>query len=253
MPCQPYALYPNESDLEVSRQRCLLWKFFCSQFTMLAPFQQGKFHFLCLSCFRNIQPVKTILAPDDEYCFLLLLLQAIVIIMGIALINVKAKSIMVFVIILLSWGIVGDSWLMTWFALSCNSQSYDNLRSALYQTPWVRPSQFVEAWKSSVEGVICESRLQQIAHTVKFTKLANMITLKRSLIAQSQKLVPAYTRPQVRIVSFNFSDNYNIKRNTTMNVNRSQRHGLVLHYITQAKSGTTKLTVMHHTLTHFNL
>ena len=94
-------------------------------------------------------------------------------------------------------------------------------------------------------------RLQKIAHTVKFTKLANMITLKRSLIAQSQKLVTLYTRPQVRIVSFKFSDNH--KRNTTMNVNRTQKHGSILHYITQAKSRATKITVMHHTLTHFNL
>ena len=101
--------------------------------------------------------------------------------------------------------------------------------------------------------MICESRLQQIAHTVKFTKLANMITLKRSLIAQSQKLVTAYTRPQVRIVSSYFDDNYKIKQNTTMNVNRSQKHGPILHYIIQAKSRTTKITVMHHTLTHFNL
>ena len=87
---------------------------------------------------------------------------------------------------------------------------------------------------------------------MKLTKLANMITLKRSLIAQSQKLVTAYTRPQVRIVSFNFSDNYNIKRNTTMNFNRSQKHGPILHYIAQAKSRTTKITVMHRTQTHFN-
>ena len=141
---------------------------------------------------------------------------------------------------------------MTWLALSCNSQSYDDLQSALSSTPWYRPFQFVEAWKSSVEGVICESRLQQIVHTVKFTKLANMIALKRSFIAQSQKLVTAYTRPQVRIVSCNFSDSYNIKRNTTMNVNRSQKHGPILYYITQAKSRTIKITVMHRTLTHFN-
>ena len=130
--------------------------------------------------------------------------------------------------------------------------------------------------------MICELRLQQIAHTVKFIKLANIITLKRSLIAQNQKLVTAYTRPaytrpqdqhtqdqktsihktsihktsihktQVRIVSFNFSDNCNIKRNTAMNVNRSQKHGPILHYITEAKSRNTKITVMHHTLTHFN-
>ena len=37
-----------------------------------------------------------------------------------------------------------------------------------------------------------------------------------------------------------------------MNVNRSQKHGSILHYITQAKLRTTKITVMHHTLTHFN-
>ena len=219
---------------------------------MLPPFQQRKFPFLYFSCFRNSQPVKTILAPEDEYCFLLLLLQAIVIIMGIALINVKAKSVIVFAIILLTWGIEGDSWLMTWLALSYNSQSHDDLQSSLSSTPWYRPSQFVEAWKSSVEGVICESRLQQISHTVKFTKLGNMLTLKRSLIAQSQKLVTAYMRPQVRIVSCNFNDNYKIKQNTILNVNRSQKHGPILHYITQAKSRTTKITVMHHTLTHFN-
>ena len=105
---------------------------------------------------------------------------------------------------------------------------------------------------SSVVGVICESRLQQIAHTVKFTKLANIITLKRSFIVQSQKLVIAYTRPQVRIVSSYFNDNYKIKQNITMNVNRSYKHGLMLHYITQAKSRTTKIPVMHHTLTLFN-
>ena len=58
--------------------------------------------------------------------------------------------------------------------------------------------------------MICESRLQQIAHTVKFTKLANMIILKRSLIVQSQKLVTAYTRPQVGIVSSYFTGNNNI-------------------------------------------
>ena len=89
-------------------------------------------------------------------------------------------------------------------------------------------------------------------HTVKFTKLANMITLKRSLIEQSQKLVTAYTRPQMRIASYNFTDSCNIKQNTTMNVNRSQKHWPILYYITQAKSITTKITVMHHTLTYFN-
>ena len=53
-----------------------------------------------------------------------------------------------------------------------------------------------------------------------------MITLKRSFIVQSQKLVTTYTRPQVRIVSSYFNDNYKIKQNKTMNVNRSQKHGL---------------------------
>ena len=77
------------------------------QFTMLPPFQQGEVSFLYLSCFRNIRCVKTTLAPEDEYCFLLLLLQAIVIMMGIALINAKAKSVIVFAIILFSWGIKG--------------------------------------------------------------------------------------------------------------------------------------------------
>ena len=78
---------------------------------MLPPFQQRKFPYFYLSCFRNIQAVKTILVPEDEYCFLLLLLQAIVIIMGIALIN--AKSVIIFAIILFLWGIEGDSSLMT--------------------------------------------------------------------------------------------------------------------------------------------
>ena len=151
-----------------------------------------------------------------------------------------------------SWGIEGDSWLIIWLALSCNSQSYDDLKSVLSSTQWYRPFQFVEAWKSSVEGVICKSRLQQKVHTVEFTKLANMITLKRSLIAQSQKLVTAYTRSRVRIVSCNFSDSYNNERNTTMNVNMRQKHGPILYYITQAKSRITKITVMHRTLTHFN-
>ena len=77
--------------------------------------------------------------------------------------------------------------------------------------------------------MICESRLQQIARTVKLTKLANMITLKRLFIVQSQKLVIAYTRPQVRIVNSYFNANYKIKQNTTMNVNRSQT--MDLYYI----------------------
>ena len=83
---------------------------------MLPPFQQEKLPFLI--CFRNIQQVKTIatLAPEDEE-FLLLQLQAIVIIVGIALINAKAKSVIVFAIILFSWDIGGDSSLMTCLVL----------------------------------------------------------------------------------------------------------------------------------------
>ena len=137
----------------------LIWKSsvrdFCfgsSSVHHATPPSTRKFPFLYLSCFRNIQLVKTILALEDEYCFLLLLLQTIVILMGTALINAKAKSVIVFAIILFSWGIEGDSWLMTWLALSCNSQSYNDLRSALSQTPWSRPSQVVEAWKSSVDS-----------------------------------------------------------------------------------------------------
>ena len=37
-----------------------------------------------------------------------------------------------------------------------------------------------------------------------------------------------------------------------MKYNKNQKHGPVLHYITQAKSRTTKITVMHHTLIHLN-
>ena len=32
----------------------------------------------------------------------------------------------------------------------------------------------------------------------------------------------------------------------------AKKHGPILHYITQAKSRTTKITVKHHTLTNFN-
>ena len=104
MPSQP--LYPNESDLEVLRQR---FCFGSSSVHQATPFSTREVSLLYLSCFRNIQRVKTTLAPEDEYCFLLLLLQAIVIIMGIALINAKAESVIVFPIILFSWGIEGDS------------------------------------------------------------------------------------------------------------------------------------------------
>ena len=116
------------------------------------PLSTKEVSFFVFELFQeHIQPVKTILASDDEYCFLLLLLQAIVIIMGIALINAKAKSVIVFAIILFSCGIERDSWLMTRLALSCNSQSYNDLQSALSSTPWYRPSRCVEAWKSSAK------------------------------------------------------------------------------------------------------
>ena len=94
----------------------LIWKSsvrdFCfgsSSVHYATPFSTREVSFLYLSCFRNIRRVKTTLAPEDECCFLLLLLQAIVIIMGIALINAKAKSVVVFAIKLFSWGIEGDS------------------------------------------------------------------------------------------------------------------------------------------------
>ena len=104
MPSQ--SLYLNESDLEVLCQR---FCFRSSSVHHATPFSTEEVSFLYLSCFRNIQPVKTILAPEDKYCFLLLLLHAIIIIMGIALISAKAKSVIIFAIILFSWGIEGDS------------------------------------------------------------------------------------------------------------------------------------------------
>ena len=65
MPSQPF--YSKKSDLEVLCQRFLLQKFFSSLCYPL--FNKGGFPFLYLSCFRNIQPVKTILASENEYCF----------------------------------------------------------------------------------------------------------------------------------------------------------------------------------------
>ena len=242
MPSQP--LYPNESELEVLHQS---FCFGSSSVHHATLFNKGSFLFV-FELFQKYSTSKYYFGPWGWTLFFIAAPASIVIIMGIALINAKPKSVIVFAIILFPWDIKGDSWLMTWLALSCNSQNYDDFQSALSTTPWYRPW-----WKPSVEGVICKSKLQQIAHTVKFnTKLANIVTLKGSLIAQSHKLVTACTRPQVRIVSCNFSDNYNIKRNTTMNVNRSQKHGHILHCITHAKSRTTKITVMHRTLTHFN-
>ena len=100
MPSQP--LHPNKSDLEVFCQRFLLQKFFSSPCYPL--FNKGSFLF-AFELFQKYSASKDFLAPEDECCFLLLLLQAIVIIMSTALINAKAKSVIVFAIILFSWGI----------------------------------------------------------------------------------------------------------------------------------------------------
>ena len=69
---------------------------------MLRPFQQRKFPIFVFELFQKYSASKDYFGPEDEYCFLLLLLQAIVIIMDIALINAKAKSVIVFAIILFS-------------------------------------------------------------------------------------------------------------------------------------------------------
>ena len=54
----------------------LIWKSsikdFCfgsSSVHHATPFSTREVSFLYLSCFRNIQQVKTTLAPEDEYCF----------------------------------------------------------------------------------------------------------------------------------------------------------------------------------------
>ena len=57
--------------------------------------------------FQKYLASKDYFGPEDEYCFLLLFLQAIIIVFG--KINGKAKSVIVFPIILFSWGIEGDS------------------------------------------------------------------------------------------------------------------------------------------------
>ena len=174
-------LHPNESDLEVICQRFLLWKFFSSPCCPL--FNKGSFLFV----FELFQ---------------------------------KYSASKVFAMILFSWGIKGDSWLMIWLDLSCKSQSYDDFDTMIQAIS--------VCWSLKAFSQRCDLWIKITAdctHSEIFTKLANMINLKRSLIAQSQKLVTVYTRPQVRIVSRNFTDSYNIKRNTIMNVNRSQKHG----------------------------
>ena len=96
-------LYPKEFDLEVLRKRCLPWKFFSSPFYTL--FNKGSFLFV----FELFQKYSLLWPLRMNIVFLLLLLRAIVIILGIALINEKSKSVIVFAIILLSSGIEGDS------------------------------------------------------------------------------------------------------------------------------------------------
>ena len=52
--------------------------------------------------------MKLTVAPEYEYSLSLLFLKAIIIIMVIASINAKVKSVIVFAILQLSWGIVGE-------------------------------------------------------------------------------------------------------------------------------------------------
>ena len=62
-----------------------------------------------------------------------------------------------------------------------------------------------------------------------------MITLKRQFTVQSQKLVIAYTRPQVSIVSSFINDNYKIKQSTTMLSIGAKNMGLYLADIFQGR------------------
>ena len=105
MPSQP--LYSNESDLKVLRQRFLLRKFFSTPCYPL--FKKGSFLFCIWTVSEIFSQWKLFWPLMTNIVFLLLLLQAIVIIMGIALINAKTKSVIVFAIILFSWGLEGDT------------------------------------------------------------------------------------------------------------------------------------------------
>ena len=55
-------------------------------------------------------------------------------------------------------------------------------------------------------------------------------------------------KTQVKIVSSYFTGNYNIKQNITMNVNRNQKHGPLLHFImcriTETKA-SSRLIILH--------
>ena len=162
MPSQQ--LHPNESDLEVLLQIFLLRKFFSSPCYPL--FNKGSFPFLVFELFQKYSASKDYFGPWGWILFFIAAPASYRNNNGYCFNHCESKVCHSLCNYIFSWGIEGDSRLMTWLALSCNSQSYDDLRSALSQTPWGMLSQFVEAWKSSVKGVICESRLQQIAHTV---------------------------------------------------------------------------------------
>ena len=85
----------------------LIWKSSVRDFSFgsssvhhATPFSTKEVSFFVFELFQKYSASKDYFGPEDEYCFLLLLMEAIVIIMGIALINVKAKSVIVFAIIL---------------------------------------------------------------------------------------------------------------------------------------------------------
>ena len=131
MPTQP--LYPNESDLEVLCQRFLLWKFFSSP---RYPLFNKKVSFFVFELFQKYSASKDYFRPwgwilffiaapasyrnNNGYCFNLC----------------ESKVCYSLCNHIFLMGIEGDSWLTNWLALSRNSQSYDDLRSALSQTSW---------------------------------------------------------------------------------------------------------------------
>ena len=108
MPSQP--LSPNKVDKEVLYQR--FRSFFSSSFNPL--FNIEKFSFFIGAVSRNIQLVTPTVTHGDEYCFSLLLMQAIIIMIGIALINAKVKSVIVFAVVQFSWGIERERETVKW-------------------------------------------------------------------------------------------------------------------------------------------
>ena len=156
---------------------------------MLPLFNKGSFLF-AFELFQKYSASKDFLAPEDGCCFLLLLLQAIVIVMSPALINAKAKSVIVFAIILFSWGIERETvdWWLDLFCLVTPKAMmiYDQLCLRHHEAGHLSLLK-LEGLQSKEWSVNQDYR--RSPHTVKLTKLANMITLERSLITQSQKLV----------------------------------------------------------------